>query len=178
MWSFTLQRASIVVPTYYRALNDPRIEYRLWTNAAGAAIKSQGNDFDFYGQEKYPGWAAPLRLSSGLEARYISAEAQLKSGQPAAAEALIAERNEPGSASGDDIDFVADTGTLVQLLDQKARDFWLEAIHTGDWRRNPALTPYVAPQGAPYYADEVGGNFGEVTCMPTPQREVDNNPNY
>jgi hypothetical protein len=178
VWGFTLARASLVVPPYFRDLNDPRIAYRLWTNDSGTPIKSQGNDFDFYGQEKYPNWDASLRFASGLEARYISAEAQLKSGNEAAALELIAERTVPEAASGDDIDFVPDTGTLVQLLDQKARDFFLEGTHLGDWRRNPDSTPYVAPAGAPYYADEVGGQFGNVACLPTPQREVDNNPNF
>ncbi len=178
VYSFTLARPSLVVPPYYRDLNDPRIQYALTVDGSGNPVKSQGNDFDFYHQTKYPGWDAPLRLSSGLEAQYISAEAKLMQGDPTEALALIAARNEPGSNSGDDEDFVADTGTLVQLLDQKARDFYLEAVHEGDWRRNPDKTPYVPPAGTPYYADAVGGTFGDVTCLPTPRAEVDNNPNY
>ena len=119
-----------------------------------------------------------LLLASGLEARYIAAEAALKDGDPAPATALIAERNDPASASGDDIDFVDDTGTLVQLLDQKARDLFMRATHMGDWRRNPASTPYVPPAGSPYYATQFGAAFGELTCMPIPRQEVDNNPNF
>lgn len=178
VWSFTLARSSLVVPPYYRALNDPRVEFRLWVDDDGAPIKSQGNDFDFYGQEEYPNWGAPLILASGLEARYLAAEAELKAGNPAPALALILERSEPGSASGDDIDFVADTGTLVQLLDQKARDLFLTSSHMGDWRRNPDMTPYVPPAGSPYYATQFGDAFGPLTCMPIVRQEVDNNPNY
>ncbi len=178
VWSFTLARASLVVPPYYRALNDPRVAYELWLDASGNPVKSQGNGFDFYAQDVYPGWGASLLLASGLEARYIAAEAALKDGDPAPATALIAERNDPASASGDDIDFVDDTGTLVQLLDQKARDLFMRATHMGDWRRNPASTPYVPPAGSPYYATQFGAAFGELTCMPIPRQEVDNNPNF
>lgn len=178
VWNFTLARSSLVVPPYYQGLEDPRIEFRLWLNDEDEPIKSQGNNFDFYGQDKYPGWAASLRLASGLEARYIAAEAELALGNDAPALALIAERTEAESKDGDDVDFLDDTGTLVQLLDQKARDFWLEGTHLGDWRRNPSSTPYVAPAGSPYYASDVGGNFGNVTCFPVPQEEVDNNPNF
>lgn len=178
VYSFTLARSSLVVPPYYRALNDPRVEFELWLDDDGAPIKSQGNDFDFYAQAEYPGWGSPLTLASGLEARYLHAEAELKAGNPAPALALIAERTEPTAASGDDIDFVADTGTLVQLLDEKARDLFLRATHQGDWRRNPDSTPYVPPAGSPYYAEQFGDAFGPLTCMPIVRQEVDNNPNY
>src|SRR5690606_10306414 len=156
-------------------LPDP---YELWLDDSGQPIKSQGNEFDFYAQNVYPGWDAPLILASGLEARYIAAEAALKNGDPGPAEALIAERSNPDAESGDDIDFVEDTGTLVQLLDEKARDLFLRGTHLGDWRRNPDSTPYVPPAGSPYYAVQFGAAFGPVTCMPTPQQEVDNNPNF
>lgn len=178
VWSFTLARSSLVVPPYYRALNDDRVEYELWLDADGNPVKSQGNDFDFYAQDVYPGWGASLILASGLEARYLAAEAALKDGNPAPAIALIAERTDPTSATGDDIDFVADTGTLVQLLDQKARDLFLRGTHMGDWRRNPDSTPYVPPASSPYYAEQFGEAFGPLTCMPIPRQEVDNNPNY
>lgn len=178
VWNFTLARSSLVVPPYYRALNDDRIAYELWLDDSGQPIKSQGNEFDFYAQNVYPGWDAPLILASGLEARYIAAEAALKNGDPGPAEALIAERSNPDAESGDDIDFVEDTGTLVQLLDEKARDLFLRGTHLGDWRRNPDSTPYVPPAGSPYYAVQFGAAFGPVTCMPTPQQEVDNNPNF
>lgn len=177
VWSFTLARSSLVVPPYYRALNDPRIEYELWLNDDGDPIKSQGNDFDFYAQDKYPDWDAPLILASGLEARYIVAEAELAQGNATPATTLIADRTVAGSADGDDIDFVADTGTLVQLLDQKARDLFLTGAHLGDWRRNLGSTPYVPPAGSSYYATQFGDSFGDLTCMPLPRQEVDNNPN-
>ena len=43
----------------------------------------------FYRQTKYVEWGDDVRLASGLEARYIAAEAQLKAGTPVAALALI-----------------------------------------------------------------------------------------
>lgn len=179
VYLFTSARASIVVPPYYRALDDDRVTFDLLVSEEGDTLQSQGNNFDFYYQTKYEGWGTPIRMASGLQAQYLAAEAHLKMGNPAPALALIAARQDPGSATGDDIDFVASTGTLVQLLDQKARDHWLETTHMGDWRRNPDLTPYVPPAGSSYYAEEtVGGEFGSLVCMPTPEQEQLNNPEY
>lgn len=180
VYNFTLARSSLVVPPYYRALNDARVTAALGPSPAWT-LKAQGNDLDFWRQTKYAGWDADIRLASGLEARYLAAEAQLKKGDSAPAVALIAERRAAGgaaAATGDDVDFVAANTLLVDLLDQKARDFYLEGTHMGDWRRNATETPYVPTAGTPYYAADVGGNIGALTCMPTPQREVDSNPNY
>jgi hypothetical protein len=174
VYSFTLSRPSLVVPPYFRALNDPRVESAL--GGGGFPTKTQGNDLDFYRQIKYDDWGAPVRLASYLEAQYIIAEAQLKQGNPAAALALIAARNVAGTADGDD--FATDpNSTLTELLDQRARDLYLEAQHMGTWLRNSGATPYVYRAGSNYYA-EAGSVVGTQTCMPVPDDEVLNNPNY
>jgi len=178
VYSFTLSRNALVVPPYFRQLNDARV-----TSALGPAptwvLKAQDGNLDFYRQTKFTGWGDDIRLASELEARYIAAEAQLKLGNPAPALALIAERQAAGgagAASGDDIDFVSTNSTLVDLLDQKARDFYLEGTHMGDWRRNPTSTPYVPSTGSQYYSE--AGVFGNQTCMPLPDDEVLNNPGF
>ncbi len=179
VYSFTLARQSLVVPPYYRALNDPRVTSDLTITASGPQ-KAQDNFFDFHFQTKYTGWGDDIRLASGLEARYLAAEAQLNLGNPDPALALIAEREAAGegAASGDDVDFVATRGTMTYLLDQKARDFFLEGTKMGDWRRNPLTAPYVPPAGSPYYNTSEGGVFGTQTCMPLPDDEILNNPNF
>ena len=174
VFAFSRDRPSLVVPPYIRALNDPRIESVL--GGGGFPTKTQGNDLDFYRQQKYLDYGADIRLASGLEARYIIAEAQLKQNNPAAALALIAERSIPGTADGDD--FASDpNSTLTELLDQRARDFYLEAQHMGTWLRNPGATPYVYKAGTAYYA-EAGSTVGNQTCFPVPSAEVLNNPNF
>jgi len=66
---------------------------------------------------------------------------------------------------------------LAELMDQRARDFWLEGKHLGDWQRNPTATPYVPATGTPYYKP-TQGNFGNATCFPVPDIEINANPNF
>jgi hypothetical protein len=159
---------TVVVPEPYRALGDARVPF---TNAN---TKAQDGLLDLYRQNKYTGYATPFRIASGLEASYIVAEARLLGSNDAApALALIAARRtaagQPAFAGGNT------TQILAELMDQRARDFWLEAKHLGDWMRNPEATPYVSPAGAPHY--KVGA-FGNATCLPVPDAERNANPNF
>ena len=159
----------LVVPEDYRALDDPRVPF------VDAGRLAQDGQLDLFDQTKYTSYAAPIRVASGLEARYIVAEARLKESDPAPALALIAERRLAGGQTA-----FTGTGTaaiLAELMDQRARDFWLEAKHMGDYVRNPTATPYVPPAGTPYYKPGQG-NFGNATCVPVPNEERNANPNY
>lgn len=163
------QNALVVVPDAFRTLNDPRVP---WQDAGRGA---QDTQLQYYHQLKYAGFATPIRIASGLEARYIEAEAELQTGDSTAALALIAARR---SANGQP----AFTGTtraeiLAELLDQRAREFWLEAKHVGDMNRHPTVTPYLGVSGTPFYKP-AQGNYGAATCLPVPQAEVDANPNF
>ena len=158
----------LVVPDAYRALADPRVPWR------DAARRAQDTQFEHYQQMKYPGYASPIRVASGLEARYIVAEARLMTNDPAPALALIAERraaNQQPAFTGS-----SSAAILSELMDQRAREFWLEAKHVGDWRRNPTATPYVGAAGAPYYKP-AQGTFGTASCLPIPEAELNANPN-
>jgi hypothetical protein len=62
-------------------------------------------------------------------------------------------------------------------MDQRAREFWLEAKHVGDWVRNPTATPFVGAAGTPYYKPAQGA-FGASNCLPIPLAEVNANPNF
>src|SRR5687767_9106780 len=81
-----------IVAGLYRALNDPRVTFLdRGQNAQDATNR-------LFQQTKYTSFAAPIRIASGLEARYIAAEAELKAtGNTAPALALIAERRTAGS---------------------------------------------------------------------------------
>jgi len=159
-----------IVAGLYRALNDPRVTF------VDANINAQDATNRLYRQTKYTAFTSPIRIASGLEARYIIAEAQLKaSGNTAPALALIAERRTAGSQP-------AFTGTtaaevLAELMDQRARDFWLEARHLGDILRNPTAAALVPPVGSPLYKPALG-NFLPITCLPIPFIEKANNPNF
>lgn len=158
-------RESLVVPPHYRAMNDPRVP---WTDAGRNA---QDGVLNFFGQDKFGSWAAPIRLASGLEAQYIIAEA---SGDAAAMETFINERRDEGGQapiSSTDVNVL-----MAELMVQKDRDFWLEGHRLGDWRRHPNLVPNILPPGDNYYKPEVG-TVSNQTCMPLPFAERNANPN-
>jgi hypothetical protein len=88
--------------------------------------------------------------------------------------ALIGERRaagEQGAFNGTTADEI-----LAELMDQRARDFWLEGKAMGDFRRNPGAAPYVPAPGTPFYKP-TQGEFGDLTCIPIPKEELDTNPN-
>jgi hypothetical protein len=160
----------MVVATPYRLLNDPRVP---WTDAGRTATDGI---LRLYREGKYLAYTNPYRIASGLEAAYIAAEASLLgSNSQTAALALIAARrtagNQPVFAGG------SNAQVLAELMDQRARDFWLEARHLGDWQRNPTATPYVPATGTPFYKP-TQGTFGSATCFPVPDAEINANPNW
>ncbi|MGQ0767225.1 MAG: hypothetical protein ACT4OZ_16375 [Gemmatimonadota bacterium] len=155
-----------VVPDPYRALNDPRVPW------ADAGTKAQDGTLQDYQQRKYTAYASPLRIASYLQAQYIQAEARLKTGDPAPALTLIAVRRIAGGQG-----VFSGTGTptiLAELMNQAARDFWIEAKKLGDWRRNGSAVPFISPAGAPYKA---ALTFGSLTSIPLPLEETSTNPN-
>jgi hypothetical protein len=165
----TDQNAVVLVPDVYRALADTRVPWR------DGGRNAQDTQFRYYQNLKHPAWATPIRIASGLEASYIAAEAKLQTGDQAPALALIAARRIAGGQP-------VFTGTgaaaiLAELMNQRARDFWLEGKHTGDLNRNPAATPFVGAAGTPFYKP-AQGNYGAATCLPVPLAEVDANPNF
>ena len=159
-----------IVAQPYRALGDPRVTF------VDAGINAQDGRNRLFRQTKYPSFTAPIRIASGLEARYIAAEAQLEiNGNTTPALTLIAERRTAGGQP-------AFTGTttaavLAELMDQRARDFWLEARHLGDILRNPTAAALVPAPGTVFYKSEYG-NFLPVACLPIPFAEKANNPNF
>lgn len=159
---------SVVVPHAYRDMGDPRVPFTV------TGLKAQDGILDLFRQAKYTSYASPLRIVSGLEATYIAAEARLLgNGDQTPALTLIAARraagNQPAFGGG------TSAQVLAELMDQRARDFWLEAKHLGDWRRNPEATPYVGAAGTTHYKS---GVYGNATCVPIPDSERNSNPNF
>jgi hypothetical protein len=173
-------RESLVVPPAYREMGisldefedpiaapqgDPRI---LWRDAGRPA---QDGTLNMFSQMKYAGWDSPIRLASGLEARYIAAEASGDVGQMLN---LINERRAVGRQPG----FTSTNAdeVLAELMDQRSRDFWLEGQRLGDFRRNPGSVPNVLGPDDQYYKPALG-SMGSQTCFIIPQAEIDTNPN-
>jgi hypothetical protein len=157
-------RESLVVPPHYRAMDDPRITF------FDSGRNAQDSTLRLWSQSKFGSWAAPIRLASGLEARYIAVEA----GQsPTAMLAFINERRAVGGQEP------LTTSNLTELnealMDQRSRDFWLEAKRMGDTRRQPGRVPNVLQPGA-YYKPNIG-DVENQTCWPIPFSERNANPN-
>jgi hypothetical protein len=87
---------------------------------------------------------------------------------------LIAERR----TAGNQPPFTGTTTqqVLAELMDQRARDFWLEGKHLGDVLRNPTAAALVPAPGTPFYRPNFG-TFQPLTCLPIPFAEKANNPN-
>jgi hypothetical protein len=127
----------------------------------------------------YEGWGADtviiqqdtdVRFASGLEARYIVAEAE---GPTAATLAFVNERRAVGGQAAVNL---AGDALMAELRDQRSRDLYLTGHRLGDLRR--------------YIRDGVGNFFptgdwtfggprqyGSDTCFPIPNSELTSNPN-
>lgn len=169
MWQFTFDRGSISVASAYR-VTDPRIPYL--TPAEHALSAQDANAGPFFVQQKFPGYTAPMRVASKLEADYIAAEA----GGTAAQLALIAARRsasaQPAYAGPGDA-----ASVLTEFMRQKHLDFWLEGQRFGDFRRNPSAVANVPTPGAAYFKPGFAP-VGDQVCYPLPVAETDNNPNF
>ncbi len=165
----------LVAPKLYR-VQDPRMPIDS-TSRSGATL----NGLPLVVQAKYTGYASPIRLASGLEAQYISAEATVHgSSDPAPAIALIGSRRSAAgqAAYAGGLDTLS---VITELLNQRARDFWLEGKKLGDLRRNPSVSlasVLTDPVGASFYAPSKTKTFGATFCAPIPPQETNANPNF
>ena len=164
----------IVSPQLYR-VSDPRLPSD--STRPGSTL----NGLKYVVQAKYNSYADPIRLASGLEAQYIAAEAALhSSGSTTAALALINTRR----AAGGQGSYGGATDTLsvvTELLNQRARDFWLEGKKLGDLRRNPSVplaSVLTDPNAATFYVSSKVAKFGANFCAPIPPQETGANPNF
>jgi len=171
VWSFSEARISLVVGPEWREMadsGDTRIAY------VDMGRVAQDGVLQFYRQDKYKGWGSFERFASGLEARYIEVEANQN---PTEMLAFINERR----AVGDQGDMAATTDLnvlMAELMDQRARDFWLEGRRLADWRRNPNFVPYIIPAGDDTYYKDGLGPVRDFTCWDVPENEKENNPNW
>lgn len=168
IWGFSEARISLVVGPEFRAMadaGDPRIAY------VDMGRVAQDGVLQFYRQDKVTNWGDPTRFASGLEAQYIELEANAN---PGAMLAFINQRRAVGNQ--DPIATLDPDALLRELLEQKARDFWLEGKRMADFRRNPNHVPYIIQPGDDTYYKEGLGPVRDEMCFPLPRDEIDNNP--
>ncbi len=148
----------------YRTMADPRVPFSDKRRSSVTGIR-------LYQQLKYTSSSAPIRLASGDEARLIIAEADLGAGDFVGADTIISNfraRGGQGALISTDSVTVADS-----LFDQRRREFFLEGQHLFDLVRF-RTTPN-PPAGRTY---EGGGTYGSQLCLPLPDVEKQNNPNF
>src|SRR5204862_768221 len=123
----------------------------------------------------YPSSAASIRLASRDEARLIVAEADLAAANFVSADTILTSFRKRARRDSDTTTITSTDPDTVRaaLIDQRRREFFLEGQHLGDAIRfGLPLNP--AP-GATYPG---GGTYGTQVCLPIPDVEKQNNPNF
>jgi hypothetical protein len=171
MWQFTFDRGSTDVAAAFRVPGDPRVK---WIPAPAGYNPQDVVPGGYFIQQKYPAYASPIRLASGLEAQYIAAEA---SGNTATQLALInaqrAANGQPAYSGAGDA-----ASVLTELYTQRAFEFWLEGRRISDLQRNAAAATYgLAPAGSTYIKPGYP-SVGNQTCWILPFTETSTNPNF
>jgi hypothetical protein len=165
------------VDSTYRGLNDPRIRHAAASVLGHNTITPLFTPFQV---SSYSAWLPTgagvgyardtgIRFASGLEARYIRAEAE---GPTAFTLDLVNERRGVGGqlptvAAGDAL--------MAELREQRRRDFYADGHRLGDLRRYKAQgVGDFFPTGAHPVA--LWGNYGNSECLPIPRTEKTGNP--
>jgi hypothetical protein len=145
-------------------MTDPRVPFVFTRDSSVTKVP-------LYTQLKYAQAGSTIRLASRDEARLIIAEADLAAGDFTGADSIISNfraRGGQGAISSTNPDTVK-----AALLDQRNREFFLEGQHLGDVIRfGETLNP---PAGTPYPG---GAAYGTQLCLPLPDVEKNNNPNF
>lgn len=120
------------------------------------------------------GW---IRIASGLEARYIVAEA----GGPTATSIAFVESRRAIDPTGRAAAATTTANFMENLREQRARDFYLDGHRLGDLRRYKAQYGVdLFPRG-PYENSTTGESYGsqtnDQTCFPISAAEIQRNPN-
>ena len=163
--SSTSTNTSLGLP--YINMTDPRVPFLFRGDSSVTKVP-------LYEQLKYPDAASHIRLASGDEARLIIAEADLAACDVTSADTILTSFR--FRARGADSTAITSTNpdtVKAALVDQRRREFFLEGQHLGDAIRfGLRLNP---DSGVAYPG---GGKYGTQLCLPLPDVEKNNNPNF
>jgi hypothetical protein len=153
----------------YTDMGDPRVAF-------SDVGRNSVTGYHLYTQLKYTTSSSPIRLASRDEARLIIAEADLAAGDFVGADSIISNFRARG---GQGAITSTDTATVrFALFDQRRREFFLEGQHLGDVIRFGYMPD--PPVGTLFQ----GGTYGPASglakdvCLPLPDVEKLNNPNF
>jgi len=165
----------------FATANDPRLLTCQGGDATCRAIGVTSTTRDdlttpIYIQRIWPTRESSVTIVSGIEARMIEAEAQLRAAQPTAALATL----NAARATVTGLAALTDAGTDAARVDQlfRERAFWMFSTghRTGDLRR--LIRQYNRTAGSVFPTGQwhKGGTYGADVTVPIPQAEQ-NNPN-
>ncbi len=119
-------------------------------------------------------FASSIRISSGLEAQYIKAEAQ----GPTAENIAFLEGRRTSFPSSTATEVVTAANFVASLRDQRRRDFFLDGHRLGDLRRYIKFgNTDLFPKGL--HPNQIrGGSYGTSVCFPPTDAEIVGNPAY
>ncbi len=150
--------------TTYTKMADPRVPF-------ADKARNSVTGYHLYQQTKYTASSSPLRLASGDEARLLIAEANIAAGDLVGADSII---NSFRARGGQAVMVSPDSATAADsLFDQRKREFFLEGQHLFDLVRF-SKTPN-PPAGTTFNG---GGTYASQLCLPLPDVEKNNNPNF
>jgi len=173
LWQFTADRGSIAVAPAWRVV-DPRVAQRV----APSNLLPQDSNYPidralpYVIQNKYPGFATPIRLASKIEADYIAAEAGGSATQLTHIQARRAANGIAAYAGATDA-----VSVLAEFETQRGLEFFLENKRLGDLVRNGPAVLFAPVPGSTYFKAGFSP-VGSQTCIPLPITETDNNPNF
>lgn len=165
----------------FATANDPRVPVCQGGDDACSAIgvtQSVRDDQSkpLYIQMLWTARESPVTIVSGIEARMIEAEAQLRAGDAAGSLATL----NAARATVDGLAPLTDAGSDAARVDQlfRERAFWMFSTghRVGDLRRLVRQYGRSSESVFPTGAWHKGGNYGPDMNLPVPQAE-ENNPN-
>jgi starch-binding outer membrane protein, SusD/RagB family len=161
----------------FATANDPRVPVCLG-GTAGCVTQNNRDDLSqpFHVQRIWTTATAPVAIITGLEARMIEAEAQLRAGDTTASLATL----NAARATVTGLTPLLDAGSTAARVEQlfRERAFWLfgRGHRVGDLRRLIRQYNRAANTVFPTGTWHKGGNYNVDVNMPVPQAEL-NNPN-
>lgn len=151
----------------YKGVDDPRVSVQ------DGGVDGDDNVTPMWFQQKYESVDSSVPIATKEEAKLILAEVEIR-GNDNAEEAVNIINEFHDEAGLPDYEGGSNEEIMSHIVQERQRELFLEGHHLGDINRYDLdLRP---EPGAPY-PPKAGGVYGDNSCFPIPNVEVENNPN-